>query len=73
MSEKMNKTNASMDFLNVRLDRVTMSDYERLHAKASLARAEAVAELLARMTGSVKRLLRTVLLRPFRRLTSALG
>ena len=73
MSEKMSKTNVSADYLATRLDQVTMSDYERIHAKASLARAEAVAELLVRMTGSVKRLFRTVLLRPFRRLTSALG
>jgi hypothetical protein len=46
MNAKVSKTNASLDFLNSRLDEVRMSGHERLKAKARLAQAEAVAEAL---------------------------
>lgn len=73
MKEKISKTSPSLEFFNARLDEVRMSGYERMRAKASLARAEAVAELAVEATGVVKRLFKTLLLRPIRRLTSALG
>ena len=73
MKVKINKTNSNLDFLNARLDEVRMSSYERLRAKASLARTEAVAEGVVKIINLVKRLLKTMVVRPFRRLTTSIG
>ena len=73
MNVKISKTNDSLEFLNTRLDEVRMSGHERLRAKASLARAEAVAELMVGIGSAVKRLFKTLVLRPIRRLTTAIG
>ncbi|MBI1943001.1 MAG: hypothetical protein HYS35_04980 [Betaproteobacteria bacterium] len=73
MKDTVRKPNPELEFLNARLGQMGLSERERLMAEARLARAEAIAELLVRMTGAVKRLFRAVLLRPIRRLTSALG
>lgn len=73
MNKKVSKTNANPRDFSARLDQVRLSDHARLRAEANLARAEAMAELIARAAGAVKRLYRTALLRPIRRLTSALG
>jgi hypothetical protein len=62
-----------MDFLYARLDQVHMSRSERIMAKAQLARTEAVADALFAMGRGAKRLLRTLVLRPFRRMTASLG
>ena len=73
MKTKISKTNPSLEFLNARLDQVRMSGVERLRAKASLARAEALADLVVGLAGAVKRFLKIFLVRPIRRLTSTLG
>jgi hypothetical protein len=73
MTVKINKTNSNLDFLNARLDEVGMSSYERLRAKASLARAEAVAEVAVEIINLVKRLLKILVVRPYRRLTASVG
>ena len=73
MYVKIRKTNADLDFLNARLDEVRMSSHERLRAKASLARAEAVAEAVVEIINLVKRLLMTLVVRPYRRLTTSVG
>lgn len=73
MKEKISKTNDNMDFLNARLDEIRMSGHERLRAKASLARAEAIADLLVGFSSAIKRLLKTLVLRPIRRLMAAIG
>lgn len=73
MNAKVSKPNASIEEFSARLDQVTMSGHECLRAKASLARAEAMAELIARAARAVRRLFRIALLRPLRRLASALG
>jgi hypothetical protein len=73
MSARRIKPNDNMDFLYTRLDQVHMSPSERIMAKAQLARTEAVADAIFAMGRSAKRLLRTLVLRPFRRMTASLG
>lgn len=67
------KTSTSLESLNARLDEIRMSSHERLRAKASLARAEAIADLVVEFTGGVKRLLKTLVMRPIRRLITSVG
>jgi hypothetical protein len=73
MNAKISKTNENLDFFSARLDEVQMSEYERLRAKASLARAEAVADAVVELIGLGKRLLKTLVVRPFRRLMTSAG
>ena len=73
MNEKISKTNSNLDFMNDRLDKVRMSSHERLRAKASLARAEAVADVVVEIINLVKHLLKTLVVRPFRRLMTSVG
>ena len=73
MSVMNSKTNDSLEFLNTRLDEVQMSQLERIKAKAQLARADAVADALFAIARGAKRLLKNVVLRPFRRLTVSIG
>ena len=47
MSHKISKGNGS---LATRLDEIRMSEHDRIRAKAQLARAEAIAEMLADAT-----------------------
>jgi hypothetical protein len=54
MTAKISKTNVD---LNSRLDEIQMSTYDRVRAKAQLARAEAIADGLAAAFGYAKRLL----------------
>lgn len=73
MYVKIRKTNADLDFLNARLDEVRMSSHERLRAKASLARSEAVAEAVVEIVNLVKRLLKALVVRPYRYLATLVG
>jgi hypothetical protein len=73
MNAKISKSNENLDFFSARLDEVQMSEYERLRAKASLARAEAVADAVVELIGLGKRLLKTLVVRPFRRLMTSAG
>lgn len=73
MNAKISKTNENLDFFSARLDEVQLSEYERLRAKASLARAEAVADAVVELIGLGKRLLKTLVVRPFRRLMMSAG
>ena len=73
MNQKISKTNSDLDVLSARLDEVRMSSHERLRAKASLARAEAVADAMVEIINLVKRLLKTLVVRPFRRLITSVG
>jgi hypothetical protein len=73
MSAVNSKTNGTLEFLNARLDEVRMSPLERLTAKAQLARAEAFADAMFAIARGAKRLLKKVVLRPFRRLTVSIG
>ena len=73
MSRNRSKTDPGLEFLYARLDEVRMSGHERLRAKASLARAEAVADLMVGIAKGIKSLLKILVLRPIRRLTTSLG
>jgi len=73
MTVRNRKANDKLDFLNARLDAVRMADYERIRAKAQLARAEAMADLIAAIGRGLRRLLRTLVVRPIRLLTASLG
>ena len=72
MNKNTGKTDPSLEFLYARLDEVHMSRHERLRAKASLASAEAFADVMVEMVNGIKRLLKILVLRPIRRLM-ALG
>ena len=73
MNRKIRKTNASEAFFNARLDEIRMSDRERLRVKESFARAEAVVDAAAAGVNLLERLLKALVLRPFRRLTASIG
>jgi hypothetical protein len=66
VKEKISKTNENLEFLNRRLDEVQMSSYERLRAKAQLARADAVAELVFAAFRGIGRLFKTTADKPAR-------
>ncbi len=69
MSRKISKSNANEGLLNARLDSIHMSSHERLRARASLARAEAFADVTAEIINLIKRLANVLVVRPFQRLT----
>lgn len=71
MSHKISKTNEREAFFIARLDEIRLSSHERLRAKASLARAEAFADAAAGIINLVKRLVKALVLRPYRRLTAS--
>lgn len=73
MNTKFSKTNFSQDFQDAILEEVRMSAHERLRAKASLARAEAFGDAVVEIINLVKFLLKTLIVRPFQRLTTAIG
>ncbi len=70
MKKEISKTNEQEEFFNALLDEVRMSGHERLRAKANLARAEAFADAVAAGVNLVKRLIKSLVLRPYRRLTT---
>ena len=55
--------------ITARLAAVRMAGHDRVHAEAQLARAEAMAELLARAASGLARLTRTLVIRPLQRLS----
>ena len=73
MENKMNRTNPDLDILYSRLNEIRMTPYERLTAEAQLARAEAIAELLVRTAHTVKKLARTLVVRPVQRAFEWIG
>ena len=73
MNGKISKTNQSETFFNALLDEVRMNGDERLRAKASLARAEAFADAVVNLIDLAKRLLKALVVRPYRRLTTTHG
>ena len=56
MSTKISKTNDDLDYLYSRLDEVRLSGYERVKAKAQLARAEAFADAFEFVIRGITRL-----------------
>ena len=73
MSRKISKTNSDLNLLNARIDEMRISSDARRRAKASLARAAAVADTAAEIINIIKRLAQTMVIRPYRRLTTSLG
>ena len=73
MNEKISKTNADLEFFNRRLDEVRMSGHERLKAKAHLARAEAIAELLFTLVRGIRRLYKAPSTKPSRHAAPSAG
>ena len=69
----ISKSNESKAFMQARLDEVRMSGHMRLQAEAQMARAEAIAEFLGELADGINRVLRKLVLRPFRKLTASLG
>jgi hypothetical protein len=73
MAVRISKSNSQAEFFNTRLDEIRMSDRDRLRAKESFARAEAFVDAAAAGVNLVERLLKALVLRPFRRLTASIG
>lgn len=66
MKETISKTNENLEFLYRRLNEVQMSGYERARAKAQLARADAVADLVFAAFRGIGRLFKTTADKPAR-------
>jgi hypothetical protein len=64
MSTKISKSKSDLEFLYDRIDEIRMSSYERLRAKAALARADAFAEAAIGIINLFKRLLTAAAVRP---------
>lgn len=69
MVAKISKTNST----EARLQEIRMSAHKRVEAQEQLARAEAAVELVSGIADGFARLLRKVVLRPYRKLTASLG
>lgn len=72
MRNDFRNSNPELDILRSRLGDIRMSERERLVAEAHLARAEAIAELMARFGAWVKRMARILVVRPIARLSESL-
>ena len=73
MNAKISKTNQSLALLNARLDEIQMPSHERLRAKARLAQTEAFADAAVKIVNIFNRLLKTLVLRPYHRITHSTG
>ena len=73
MNQKDSKTNQDLDFFNARIDALQIGSYERIKAKAELARMEAIADAIAAIGRGARGLLKTLVFRPLRRFTASLG
>ena len=73
MSSKQRRSETNLEYLYARLDAVRMTSYERQRAKASLARADAIAGVLVDSARGIRRLLKNLVIRPIRRLTASAG
>ena len=73
MKPDISKTNLKRAYFEARIDELRINGHERLKAKARLAQAEAMADALAAIDGGIRRLLRSLVIRPLRRLTTSLG
>lgn len=60
MNEEISKSNVDVNYFSRRLDEIRMSGSERLKAKAQLARAEAIADLLASACSGIGRVFKAL-------------
>jgi len=73
MNVDISKTKLERAYFAARIDELRMNGHERWKAKARLAQAEAMVDALAAIVSGAKRLLRSLVIRPLRRLTTSLG
>jgi len=73
MKTTLSNSNSDLKAIEARLDEIRMPSYERMLAKAHLARAEAVADLIVGVARFVKKSVAALFLRPIRRLAAAFG
>jgi hypothetical protein len=73
MNRKISKTNENLEFFNALIDEIRINGHERLRAKARLAQGEAMATAMVETIRLGKRLLKTLIARPLRRLTTSHG
>jgi len=72
-SNKLKKANPCEDPLYARLDHIRMPAYERLTARAHLARAEAISDLIVAAVRALKSLAKAVTTRRLRRSLARIG
>jgi len=70
LNHKDSKTNQDLAFLYARIDALQIGSYERIKAKAELARTEAVADAMVAFGRGAHRLLNRLVVHPFRRFTA---
>lgn len=73
MKTEISKSNRRTAFFEAKIDELRMNGHERMKAKARLAQAEAMADAIAAIADGIGRLLRSLVVQPFRRLTASLG
>ena len=73
MKSTISKSNPRTAFFEARIDALRINAHERLKAKARLAQAEAMADAIAAITDGVRRVLRSLVVQPLRRLAASLG
>ena len=73
MNHKNSKTNENLDFFYARLDETGMSSYERIRAKAQMARVEAFANAVFAIARGLQVLLKARVIYPLRRMTASFG
>lgn len=73
MKTVLNKTNADANAIYARLKEVRLSSHDRMLAEANLARAEAIAEILAAGFKAGREFLARLVVRPLKRLTASIG
>lgn len=73
MNYKFKRTNPETDALYARLDEIRMPSYERLSAKAHLARAEAISDLIVAVVRALKSVAKRLTARRMRRIVARIG
>lgn len=73
MNHEHSKTNEDLAFFNARIDALQIGSYERIKAKAELARTEAIADAMVAFGRGALGLLKTLIVHPFRRFTASIG
>jgi hypothetical protein len=73
MSFKSKGTNPDMDAIYARLDEIRMPAYERLAARAHLARAEAISDLIVAAVRALQSVAKALTTRRLRRTLARIG
>lgn len=73
MNQYDSKTNQELAVFNARIDELQIGSYERIRAKAQLARTEAIADATVAIGRGLHGLLKRLVIRPLRRFTASIG